>query len=109
MMNLEGIALSLYLAYALFNCYDSVFQVVGNALESATESQKKISKQVDEKFKEAINALSDYEKRYHSNETVVERMVTAEAKDKSSLTILNKLKGKLRVRGSTNDRCFVAY
>jgi hypothetical protein len=72
-------------------------------LESATkpEAQKKISKEVDGKFKEAINALSDYEKRYHSSETVVERMATAEAKDKSSLTILNKLKGKLRVRGST--------
>lgn len=84
-----------------FDSYDelkSVFQVVGNALESATEpeAQKKISKEVDEKFKEAINALSDYEKRYHSNETVVKRMATAVAKDKSSLTILNKLKGKLR-------------
>jgi hypothetical protein len=87
----------------LFNCYESVFQVVGNALESATEpeAQKRISKEADENFKEAINALSDYEKRYHSNETIVKRMATAEAKDKSSLTILNKLKGKLRVRGST--------
>jgi hypothetical protein len=95
----------------LFNCYESVFQVVGNALESATEpeAQKRISKEADEKFKEAINALSDYEKRYHSNETIVRRMATAEAKDKSSLTILNKLKGKLRVRGSTNDHCFVTY
>ncbi|KAF8495549.1 hypothetical protein F5888DRAFT_564353 [Russula emetica] len=84
-----------------FDSYDelrSVFQVVGNALESATEpeAQKKISKEVDKKFKEAINALSDYEKSYHSNETVVKRMATAEAKDKSSLTILNKLKVKLR-------------
>jgi len=95
----------------LFNCYDSIFQVVGNALESATESeaQKKISKEVDEIFKEAINALSDYEKRYRSNETVVERMATAAAKDKSSLTFLNKLKGKLRVRRSKNDHYFVTY
>ena len=81
--------------------YKSVFQVVGNALESATEpgAQKKISREADEKFKEAINALSDYEKRYHSNETVVKRMAAAETKDKSSLTILNKIKEKMRVRG----------
>jgi len=43
-------------------------------------------------LKEAINALSDYEKRYHSSETVARRMVAAETKDKSSLTILNKLR-----------------
>ncbi|KAI0276961.1 hypothetical protein BGY98DRAFT_662772 [Russula aff. rugulosa BPL654] len=84
-----------------FDSYDelrSVFQVVGNALESAAEpeAQKKISKEADEKIKEAINALSDYEKSYHSNETVFKRMATAQAKDKSSLTIMNKLKGKLR-------------
>lgn len=95
----------------MFNCYESVFQVVGNALESAAEpeAQKKISKEADEKIKEAINALSDYEKSYHSNETVFKRMATAQAKDKSSLTMLNKLKGKLRVRGSTNDHCFIIY
>lgn len=101
MINLEGIPLSPYLPQVFVQLVSSVFQVVGDALESATEpeAQKKISKEADEKFKEAINALSEYEKRYHSNETVVKRMATAEAKDKSSLTILNKLKVKLRVRG----------
>jgi hypothetical protein len=42
--------------------------------------------------------LSDYEKKCYSKETVSKRMAAAEAKDKSSSTVLNKLKKKLRVR-----------
>ena len=80
------------------NCSESVSQVVDDALKSATEAERKTSKDADESFKRAIDALSDYEKKCYSKETVSKRMAAAEANDKSSLTILNKLKEKLRVR-----------
>jgi hypothetical protein len=75
-----------------------VLEVVDDALGSATEAQKKASKEVDKKFKKAIDALTDYEKGCHSSETVAKKMVEAEQKDKSSSTTLNRLKEKLRVR-----------
>lgn len=83
---------------AILNCFESVSQVVDDALKSATEAERKTSKDADESFKRAIDALSDYEKKCFSKETVSKRMAAAEAKDKSSSTVLNKLKEKLRVR-----------
>ena len=84
---------------ALFNCHESVCHVVDYALKSATEAQRKTSKEADERFKRAIEALAAYEKQFLSRKTVAERMTAAEAKDQSSSTILNKLKEKFRVRG----------
>ena len=81
--------------YALFIQFESVLEVVDNALSSAAE---KTPKDVDEKFKKAIAALSAYEKRRHSKETVAKKMEDAETKDKSSSTTLNRLKAKLLVR-----------
>ena len=85
-----------------------MLQVVDDALGSATETRKKTSNDADAKFKKAIDALSAYEKKYHFRETVTQKMVEAEAKDKSSLTILKRLKERLRVRKYL-DLCFVAY
>jgi hypothetical protein len=82
----------------LFNCCESVSQVIDDALESATWARKKTSKEADDKFNNAIDSLTDYEKKCYSRATVAERMAEAEAKDKSSSTILNKLRHKLRVR-----------
>lgn len=62
--------------------------MVDDALKSATEAQKKTSEKADKKFKDAIDALSDHEKKYNSNETVAKRMEAAEAKDKSSINML---------------------
>lgn len=67
-------------------------------MKSATSSQKKTLKKVDEAFKKAIDALSGYEKKYHSEEIVAGSMAVAEGKDKSFSTVLNKLKEKLNVR-----------
>jgi hypothetical protein len=75
-----------------------VLQVVDDALGSATEARKKTSSETDAKFKNAIDALSAYEKKYHSRETVTQTMAEAEAKDKSSSTILKRLKETFRVR-----------
>lgn len=83
------------LTYSLFIQFESVLEVVDNALGSAAE---KTPKDVDEKFKKAIAALSAYEKRRHSKETVAKKMEDAGAKDKSSSTTLNRLKAKLLVR-----------
>jgi hypothetical protein len=75
-----------------------VLQVVDDALLSATEAQKKTSKDVDEKFKMAIEALNAYEKKYHFKEMVTKKMAEAEAKDKSSSATLNRLKENFRVK-----------
>ena len=48
----------------------------------------KTSNEVDEKFKKAIDALSAYEKRYHTNATMARWPSTAEARDECSVTIL---------------------
>ena len=80
----------------MFNRLESVSQIVDDALESAAEAQTKTSEKANEKFKDAIDALSSYEKKCLFNETVAESMAAAEAKDNPSSAILNKLKGKLR-------------
>ncbi len=85
-----------------------MLQVVDDALYSVTEERKKTSNDADPKIKKAIDALSAYEKKYHLRETVTQRMAEAEAKDKSSSTILKRLKERLRVRKYL-DLCFVAY
>jgi hypothetical protein len=76
----------------------SVLQVVDDALYSVTEAGKKTTKDTNVKFKKATDALSAYEKKYHLRETVTYTMAEAEAKDKSSSTILKRLKETLRVR-----------
>lgn len=63
-----------------------------------TEVQKKTSKEADEKFKRAIDALCHYEKEYHFKPIIAQIIAEAEAKDRSSSTTLNKMKEKLRVR-----------
>jgi hypothetical protein len=85
-----------------------VLQVVDDALGSATETRKKTSNDADAKFKKAIDALSVYEKKYHFRETVTCTMAEAEAKDKSSSTILKRLKETFRVREDLAPNCFVA-
>ena len=76
----------------MFNCCESICQVVDDALMCANEAQMKPSESnfVEEKFKKAIDALSDYEKKFHSEKTIAKRIAEAE---------LNKeLKEKYRVR-----------
>jgi hypothetical protein len=87
-----------YVPLALFICFERLLQVVDEALVSATEAQQKTSKDADEKFKNAIDALIAYEKMHHSSETVAERMKKAEEVDKSSMTLLNRLKNNFHVR-----------
>jgi hypothetical protein len=82
----------------MFNCFESVFQAVDDALESAAKTRNKKSKEADDKFNEAIKVLGDYEKRWHSKQIVVTRMEEAEAKDKSSFEISNIMKEKLRIK-----------
>ena len=75
-----------------------MLQVVDDALGSAAAARKKTSNDADAKFKKAIDALSAYEKKYHVRETVAKTMAEAEAKDKSSSTILKRLKETFLVR-----------
>jgi hypothetical protein len=81
-------------------------ELVDDALHSAAEARTKTSKEADEKFRKAIETLSDYEMDYHSrcpasggdeSNAVHQRMKVASAKDKSSSTILNRLKESLKV------------
>ena len=69
-----------------------MLQIVDDALCSATETRKKTSNDADAKLKKAIDALSVYEKKFHFRETVTQTMTEAEAKDKSSSTMLKRLK-----------------
>jgi hypothetical protein len=85
-----------------------VLEVVDGALYSVTEARKKATKDANAKFKKAVDALTAYEKKYHSRETVALTMAEARAKDQSSLTILQKLKETLRVIKHL-DLCFAAY
>jgi hypothetical protein len=48
------------------NCFERVYQVVDDALKSATEAQMKTSNKADEKFKKAFDALSSYEMKDHA-------------------------------------------
>jgi len=84
----------------VFNYFESVLQVVDDALYSATKARKKTTKDADTKFKKATDALSVYEKKYHPEpkETVIYTMAEAKAKDESSSTFLKRLKEKWRVR-----------
>jgi hypothetical protein len=79
--------------------FERVLKVVDDALYSATEAQKKTSKDADEKFKEAIDALSVYEAKYHCRKIVAQKMEKAEEGDKTSSKVLNRLKETFRVRG----------
>ena len=86
---------------------DSALELVDHAIRSAAyvKNRTRTSEEVDKNFETAIEALSYYEIRYHPqdpssedpdrrNETVRQRMVTAQGKDESSSTrILNRLKG----------------
>ncbi|KAH9995269.1 hypothetical protein BJV77DRAFT_1066358 [Russula vinacea] len=63
---------------------------------SATEAGKKTSKVADEEFKKAIEALSAYEEKYHTNKIVAKKMAEAEQKDKSFLADMSQLKAKFR-------------
>ena len=78
--------------------FESVLEIVDNALMSATEAGKKTSKVADEEFKKAIEALSAYEEKYHTNKIVAKKMAEAEQKDKSFLADMSQLKAKFRVR-----------
>ena len=84
---------------SLVHLFESVQEVVDDALDSAAEAQKKTSnwQDVDEKVERAIQALKSYEKKYHPKEIVAKRMGEAEAKDKPSSTTLDRLKEILRV------------
>jgi hypothetical protein len=82
-------------------------ELVDDALHSAAEAGTKTSKEADERFRRAIETLSDYEMDYDASRatsfgddsnTVHRRMEVANAKDKSSSTILNRLKESLKVR-----------
>ena len=75
-----------------------MLKVVDDALYSATEAQKKTSKEADETFKNAIDALRAYETKYCPYKIVAKRMEKAEEEDKSSLKLLNRLKQNFRVR-----------
>jgi hypothetical protein len=80
-------------------------QLVDDALKSAAEVEKKVSKEVDERFEKAIESLSDYEKQYHFKETVTQTMAAAKAKDKSSLSAINTLKEKSGMKVSVPRAC----
>jgi hypothetical protein len=86
-----------------------VLQVVDDALYSAAEAGKKTTKDADTKFKKATYALSAYEKKYHRTETFTHVMVEAEAEDKSSSTVLKRMKETLRVLRKYLDLFFATY
>jgi hypothetical protein len=79
-----------------------VLDVVDHALESAAKEGTKTSERVDENFEAAIKTLYEYHVEYHPEHpasNIRDRMAGAREKDKSSLTILNRLKGRFPVRG----------
>jgi hypothetical protein len=82
-------------------------EFVDDALQSAAAAGTKSSREAGEKFRKAIETLSEYEMDCYIRQpvsdgdggnTVNRRMEVARAKDKSSSTILNRLKESLRVR-----------
>jgi hypothetical protein len=76
-----------------------VLGVVDDALKSAAEEGTKTSERVDEKFETAIKVLDEYHVEYHKRSSgLSERMTEARKNDRSSLTILNRLKETFRVR-----------
>ena len=93
----------------MFNYCDSVSQAVDDALKSAAEAQNKKSKEANEKFETATDALDDYGKKWHPNENVALAVTTkmgeAKARDKSesSSKILNKMKETLGLKKVTSS------
>ena len=79
-----------------------MLQVVDDALYSVTEAGKKATTDADAKFKKATETLSAYENKYHLKlkDTVAYTMAEAKANDKSSSTVLKRLKEKWRVRNN---------
>ncbi len=75
-----------------------MIEVVDDALRSAAEARKGKSEDAEAKFKEAIDALSAYERKHYSMDTVTRTMEDAKTEDKSSSKILNRLKEKFQVR-----------
>ena len=74
---------------------------VDDALKSAAEGGTKTSERVDEKFDTAIKVLDKYHAEHHperSASKLSERMEEARKIDRSSLTVLNRLKETFRVR-----------
>jgi hypothetical protein len=74
-------------------------------LSFAADAKGKTSKEADEKFQEATELLGDYERKSllkgqnpsengRRDSTVFKRMEEAKSKDKSSSTMLSKLKEK---------------
>ena len=94
----------------MFNCFESVLQVVDEALYSTTRARKKATNDADTNFMKATEALSAYEMKYHLSETFTytTRMAEAKAWDKLSSTVLKRLNEKWRVRKYL-DLCFAAY
>ena len=82
-------------------------ELADEALQSAAEAGRKTSKRADKNFGKAIETLNDYEMNCHTMplmsdggncNTVHKRMEIAKQKDKSSSSILNRLKESFRVR-----------
>jgi hypothetical protein len=76
---------------------------VDNALSRAAEAKGKTSKEADKSLKDATVLLGNYERKYRfkdqdpteyekQDKTLLKRMEEATSKDKSSSTILSKLK-----------------
>jgi hypothetical protein len=72
-------------------------------LSCAADAKGKTSKEADQKMKEATKLLGDYERKYHlkdqdpteyikQDNTLLKMMDEARSKDKSSSTMLSKLK-----------------
>ncbi|KAH9051162.1 hypothetical protein EDB83DRAFT_2522258 [Lactarius deliciosus] len=89
-----------------------VLEVTDDALSSAADAKGKTSETADTKFEKAINALGDYEQKYHSKQQdvtnveqnaterplVAERMKHAQENDKSSSKVLNRLKQSFKAK-----------
>ena len=75
-----------------------MLQVADEALYSAARTRKKTTNNADTKFMKAVEALSAYELKYYIRGRVAYMMAEAEAKDKSSSKILNRLIETSRVR-----------
>ena len=85
-----------------------MLKVVDDALYSALNARKKTTEDANVKFKKAFDALGAYEKKYHPRAELIYKMAEAEANDKSSKTILKRLKETSRVRKYL-DLCFATY
>ena len=78
-------------------------------MNCAADAKGKTSKEADEKFQEATELLGDYERKSRCKDqnpadngkwdvTVFKRMEEAKSKDKSSSTMLSKLKEKFHLK-----------